>query len=88
MDLPLSRELELEALLRNKDHQLAELTVRPLVRHFVSCSLGVIPGRGQHPPPISFDSAQSLAHGAFVFAARTHISAPDPYRCRCGRKQH
>jgi hypothetical protein len=36
MDLPSSRELELEALLRNKETQLAELTVRPLLRHFIS----------------------------------------------------
>jgi len=57
MDLPSSRELELEALLRSKDSQLAELTVRTLVRHFISYSLGVIPGRGQHPPPVSLDSA-------------------------------
>jgi hypothetical protein len=35
MDLPSSRELELEALLRNKETQLAELTVRPLLRHFI-----------------------------------------------------
>lgn len=87
MDLPSSRELELEALLRSKDSQLAELTVRILVRHFVSYSLGVITGRAQHPPPVSLDTAQSLSHRAFVFAARTYISAPDPYRCRCGRKR-
>jgi len=31
MDLPSSRELELEALLRHKETQLAELTVRPLL---------------------------------------------------------
>ena len=35
MDLPSSRELELEALLRNKDSQLAELTVRTLVHHSI-----------------------------------------------------
>jgi hypothetical protein len=80
MDLPSSRELELEALLRNKDSQLAELTVRTLVRHFISYSLGVIPGRGQHPPPVPLDSAQSLSHRALVFAARAYISAPDSYR--------
>jgi hypothetical protein len=80
MDLPSSRELELEALLRNKDSQLAELTVRALARHFVPYSLGVIPGRGQHPPPVSLHSAQSLPHRAFVFTARTYISTPDPYR--------
>jgi hypothetical protein len=80
MDLPSSRELELEALLRNKDSQLAELTVRTLVRHFISFSLGVTPGRGQHPPPVSLDSAQSFTHRAFVSAARTYISAPHPYR--------
>lgn len=33
MDLPSSRELELEALLRNKETQLADLTVSPLVFH-------------------------------------------------------
>jgi hypothetical protein len=33
MDLPSSRELELEALLRKKDSQLADLTVCPLVWH-------------------------------------------------------
>lgn len=87
MDLPSSRELELEALLRNKDSQLAELTVRTLVPHFISYSLGVIPGRGQRPPPVSLNSTQSLTHRAIVIAARTHISAPDPYRRRCGRKQ-
>ena len=88
MDLPSSRELELEALLRNKDSQLAELTVRTLVLHFTtSYSLRVIPGRGQHPPPVSLDSAQPITHRALVFAARTHISASDPYRCRCDRKQ-
>ena len=43
MDLPSSRELELEALLRNKDSQLAELTVRTLVCHLISFSPGVIP---------------------------------------------
>jgi hypothetical protein len=31
MDLPSSRELELEALLRKKDSQLAELAVRSAV---------------------------------------------------------
>jgi hypothetical protein len=88
MDLPSSRELELEALLRNKDSQLAELTVRTLVRHFMtSYSLRAIPGRGQRPPPVSLHSAQPLTHRAFVFAARTHISASDTYRCRCGRKR-
>ncbi len=86
MDLPSSRELDLEALLRNKDSQLAELTVRPLVRYSISYSLGVILGRGQHPSPVSLDSAQSLAYRALVFAACTHISALDTYRCRSGRK--
>jgi hypothetical protein len=88
MDLPSSRELELEALLRSKDSQLAELTVRTLDRHFmISYSRGVIPGRGQHPPPVSLDSAQPFTHRAFIFAACTHISASDPYRCCCRRKQ-
>ena len=39
MDLPSSRELELEALLRKKDSQLAELTVCSLDWHLISCSL-------------------------------------------------
>jgi hypothetical protein len=42
MDLPSSRELELEALLRNKETQLAELAVRSLVYHFLSYSLRVL----------------------------------------------
>ena len=39
MDLPSSRELELEALLRKKDSQLADLTVCSLVWRLISCSL-------------------------------------------------
>jgi WTAP/Mum2p family len=39
MDLPSSRELDLEALLRKKDSQLAELTVCLLVQHCFSCLL-------------------------------------------------
>jgi len=63
MDLPSSRELELEALLRKKDSQLADLTVCSLVWRLLSCSLitlssgGAYVGRGQHPPPVSLDSA-------------------------------
>jgi hypothetical protein len=39
MDLPSSRELELEALLRKKDSQLAELAVCSIVWRFICCSL-------------------------------------------------
>jgi hypothetical protein len=39
MDLPSSRELELEALLRKKDSQLADLTVCPFVWCFTLCPL-------------------------------------------------
>jgi WTAP/Mum2p family len=47
MDLPSSRELDLEALLRKKDSQLAELTVGPLVQHCFSCLLNSPLGKCQ-----------------------------------------
>ena len=79
MDLPSSRELELEALLRRKDSQLAELTVR--FPHSILCLFSNTfrcTGRGQHPPTISFHSAQSFSYGALVFSACPHIPAPYP----------
>jgi hypothetical protein len=79
MDLPSSRELELEALLRRKDSQLAELTVR--FPHSIPCpfinTFRRI-GRGQHPPTIPFHSAQSLSHGALVVSACPYIPTPYP----------
>jgi len=83
MDLPSSRELELEALLRKKDSQLAELTVCPLILPLIPYLLITVPwrcaGRGQRPPPVSLDSAQSISHRAPISAPRAHISAPNPY---------
>ena len=72
MDLPSSRELELEALLRSKDSQLAELTVRILVGHFISYSLGVTP-RTRSTPSASISRLSQIPHLPSLCLCRPHL---------------
>jgi hypothetical protein len=39
-------------------------------------ALGVIPGRGQHPSPVSLDSAQPLTHRAYSFVLHVPRISP------------
>ena len=53
MELPTPRELELEALLRRRDEELARVTVRHTVLHYVRWLLAhnIVATLGRNHPP-------------------------------------
>ena len=73
MDLPSSRELELEALLRKKESQLAELTVRFLTQYYLLCVLNSAPGaiaRMKSTPYANISRPNPMSHSQSRYLCR------------------
>lgn len=76
MDLPSSREIELETLLRQRDAQIAELTVRVcewLYSHGRPLTYALWLGRGLALAPVSVHTAGALCNRADLIAPRARV---------------
>lgn len=90
MEFPNVRELELETLLREKDAQLAEVTVcrrrpqgaRPIYGNHVS---NIPPGRDNRPAAVPREAAGPIDCGARHIAPCPAVRAPAAHRRRGGR---
>lgn len=78
MELPSSREIELETLLRQRDVQLVELTVRAAT-YAPKLYLNILIGRSYTTSPVSLQPTGAIYDGLPITASRLCISSAAPY---------
>ena len=88
MDLPSSREIELETLLRQKDAQVQELTVRAVLMTFPVLNVSrerVRAGRSHSSPTVPCKSAESVHYRSRVITTSSRVIAVAPHQGRLVR---